>query len=223
MHIRVLGPEPLVRELLAKPGSASHSWMTGENPEVLEAPDLLIDLEPLYRPGRTDAYSFLGQVPVLIHGVHTPIYRMLEGLTYSAVPRPWYGWNAWPGFISRPLAELSLGPGAPPGLLRELMEELGWSYRLVEDRLGMVSPRILAQIINEAYLALGEGTASAGDIDRSMELGTRYPMGPFAWCQKIGAGLVCRLLEDLHRDQGDERYRVAPLLLLQSRGKEPGN
>ena len=46
-----------------------------------------------------------------------------------------------------------------------------------EDRPGFVANRILMPYINEAFFVLGEGVASAEDIDKTMKLGTSVPMG----------------------------------------------
>ncbi|QLQ05690.1 MAG: hypothetical protein HZY76_06125 [Anaerolineae bacterium] len=53
-----------------------------------------------------------------------------------------------------------------------------------------VQRRILACIINEAYYALGEGVATADDIDTAMRLGTNYPRGPLAWGEALGLEVV---------------------------------
>jgi 3-hydroxybutyryl-CoA dehydrogenase len=77
---------------------------------------------------------------------------------------------------------------------------------------GFVLARIVGQIINEAAFALGEGVASAADIDTAMRLGTNYPLGPCAWGNKLGLNLVLEVLEHLQAFYGEERYRPAPLL-----------
>ena len=89
---------------------------------------------------------------------------------------------------------------------------LGTEITLVDDRVGMVTPRIIAMIINEAYYTVQEGTASKADIDTGMKLGTNYPMGPFEWVQKWGLTNIYELLEALYLDSKDERYKICPLL-----------
>jgi 3-hydroxybutyryl-CoA dehydrogenase len=77
---------------------------------------------------------------------------------------------------------------------------------------GLVLGRIVSQLVNEAHFALGEGVASAEDIDTALRLGLNHPRGPFEWCDAIGAGNVVAILDRLHSELGEERYRVAPLL-----------
>jgi 3-hydroxybutyryl-CoA dehydrogenase len=71
--------------------------------------------------------------------------------------------------------------------------------------------RIELAIINEAYLAAGEGVAEAGDIDRAMKLGANHPHGPFERAGSLGLGAVIDRLSAYEAIHG-ERYRVAPLL-----------
>ena len=105
----------------------------------------------------------------------------------------------------------------PPDLDRRWRAALnaGGSRRGDPDRppaRGFVLARIVGQIINEAAFALGEGVASAADMDTAMRLGTNYPLGPCAWGNKLGLDLVLEVLEHLQGFYGEERYRPAPLL-----------
>ena len=93
-----------------------------------------------------------------------------------------------------------------------IAKSMGVQYLPVEDRVGMVKPRVIFMIINEACYTLQEGTASIEDIDTSMKLGTNYPYGPFEWCDKIGITAVFETLAALYEDTKDERYKICPLL-----------
>jgi 3-hydroxybutyryl-CoA dehydrogenase len=73
--------------------------------------------------------------------------------------------------------------------------------------------RIVAQLVNEACFALGEGVGSAEDIDAGMVLGLNHPRGPLEWGDAIGPSQVLAALERLHADYREERYRPAPLLV----------
>jgi len=82
----------------------------------------------------------------------------------------------------------------------------------VADSAGLVLPRIVACLANEAFFAVIDRTASADDIDRAMMLGTRYPRGPLAWAHVIGLDQVLATLDALAVEHGEDRYRAAPLL-----------
>ena len=79
--------------------------------------------------------------------------------------------------------------------------------------------RVVSCIVNEAFLALSEGVATAEDIDRAMKLEANYPKGPFEWAEEIGAGEIVRKLDSLREAHGDA-YLAA--LLLRKRAVSEG-
>jgi 3-hydroxybutyryl-CoA dehydrogenase len=97
----------------------------------------------------------------------------------------------------------------------------------VEDSPGMVTPRILACVINEAAWAVGEGVADPEAIDTAMKLGASHPDGPLRRADRIGLHRVLAVLQNLQDYYGEERYRPAPALrrlVLQGRlGEEYGS
>jgi len=89
---------------------------------------------------------------------------------------------------------------------------LGKEPVTVKDTSGLVFPRILSLIINEAARSLDEGVAPAEEIDIAMRLGVNYPSGPLRWADQIGLDEVLAVLEGLEQETGDDRYRPALLL-----------
>lgn len=118
------------------------------------------------------------------------------------------GMNLLPTFINRELAEIT---GNDKNVERFLIE-LGWQLRKVNSRVGMVTPRVIFMIINEAFYTVQEGTASKESIDTGMKLGTNYPQGPFEWAQKIGIQNIYKTLELIFEDTKEGRYKICPLL-----------
>lgn len=140
--------------------------------------------------------------PLLINAVDLP-GRLKE--------ENWFRYNGWPGFGSQPILEIgSLGRELPETILQFAMAG-GLTCVPVPDRAGLVRPRILAMIINEAFLALEEGLSSAAEIDTAMRLGTGYPFGPFEWAEQIGLQRILRLLDSMAA--ADPKYSPAPALV----------
>ncbi len=117
--------------------------------------------------------------------------------------------NGWPTMLTKPLIECS-AESAIQIRAEEILERLNKKAEWVADLPGLVSPRVIAMIINEAWFALEEGVSSAEDIDTAMQLGTNYPFGPFAWGEKIGLKKILSLLTIL--EQSSPRYKVAASL-----------
>jgi 3-hydroxybutyryl-CoA dehydrogenase len=118
--------------------------------------------------------------------------------------------NGWPGFLQRPLLEASV----KDPLIRTraaiipaaIHKQLSW----VDDIPGFLTPRVLAAIINEAYLSLEEEVSTKEEIDTAMKLGTNYPYGPFEWAERIGINRVYKLLKEMAVK--DKQYDPAALL-----------
>jgi 3-hydroxybutyryl-CoA dehydrogenase len=89
---------------------------------------------------------------------------------------------------------------------------LGYVTEWVEDAPGLVLGRIVAQLVNEAAFAIGEGVGSPYDVDSGLMLGLSHPRGPLAWSEATGLEHVLAVVDGLWAERREERYRAAPLL-----------
>jgi len=97
-------------------------------------------------------------------------------------------------------------------LVFEVGRKMGKEPVEAKDSPGFVANRLICPMINEAIFALQEDLASAEDIDTIMKLGMSHPIGPLALADLIGLDVVLFIVEVLHRDFGDDKYRPARLL-----------
>jgi 3-hydroxybutyryl-CoA dehydrogenase len=134
---------------------------------------------------------------------------------WAAQPDWIVGFGALPPLKPGGLVELAAGLETDPstlGKVRAFFQGLGLETEIIQDSVGLVLPRIVCCLVNEAAYALMEGVAQAQDIDAAMQLGTNYPYGPLAWGDLIGLDVVLAVLRGLYDEYGEDHYRPAPLL-----------
>lgn len=136
-------------------------------------------------------------IPVLVHSLY-PLQTAGSYVVRTCL---------WPGFWERGSWEVA-GLTVHISQIQQLLEPLGQKLLPVADLPGLIAPRVLATIINEAAFTLSAVIATAGDIDVAMRLGTNYPEGPVEWANQIGPEQVYDLLECL--SQTDNRYKPCP-------------
>ncbi|MGQ9748212.1 3-hydroxybutyryl-CoA dehydrogenase [Desulfosoma sp.] len=95
---------------------------------------------------------------------------------------------------------------------KAVVEKIGKVPVEVKEAPGFAVNRILCPMINEAIFVYAEGIASAEDIDRAMTLGANHPIGPLALADMVGLDTLLFVLEGLHKELGEDKYRPAPLL-----------
>lgn len=118
-------------------------------------------------------------------------------------------------FAQGKAATLVASPTLTPqmhALVENFVTSLGYLPIWVEDTPGLVLPRIVCMLVNEAAFTVQEAGATADQIDLAMRLGVNYPRGPLAWAKEIGYRRVVDVLDHLRAEYGEDRYRAAYLL-----------
>jgi 3-hydroxybutyryl-CoA dehydrogenase len=138
-----------------------------------------------------------------------------EQSTWIRKPARLIGLGALPTLLGGQLIEFApsaLTDDATKKTAVQLATLLGKEYAMVQDTVGLVLPRILCMLANEACFAMQDGTATGNSIDVAMKLGTNYPHGPVEWARSIGLRQVQAVVASLQKAFGEDRYRVAPYL-----------
>ncbi|MCX8482486.1 MAG: 3-hydroxyacyl-CoA dehydrogenase family protein [Bacteroidota bacterium] len=215
MKILARGTKSQVEELEIKLSSIDYSLVRFDDNNFpsanLEDFDIIFDFNFDEFPHQLKYYAGLNKKTIFVSAIKQQLAKAQHDYGQK-IDCYLFGMNGLPSFINRSLFEVSLLNDTDKGILNECMEKLNWKYTLVEDRVGMVTPRVIFMIINEACYTLQEGTANMKDIDTSMKLGTNYPFGPFEWSDKIGIKYVYETLEAMYMDTKEERYKICPLL-----------
>lgn len=212
MNILVIGDELNLAECQQKFG-VSHAWRHAK--DRTEAAFLLNTAEVVFdflkNPSSNDMAIYNNKKRVVF--INTSLITLQSLITNKDTYNSnFFGFCGLPTFVNRELLEVSILKESDLPFLDEICKQLNTKYACVADSVGLVTPRIICMIINEAYYTVEEGTATRSDIDLAMKLGTNYPFGPFEWGQKIGIAHVYDLLAAVHAATQDERYLICPLL-----------
>lgn len=212
MKILVVGEETHFEECRAKLGqhAYTHKATWHDAKEVLSAHEIVFHFPMDDAIAAFSVYA-VQAVPVFINTCKVTLAELTTKATGKA-RCDLFGFNGLPTQFNREFLEVSLLKKDDAPLLAEICAQLNTEYLRVDDRVGLVTPRVICMIINEAYFTVQEGTATREDIDLAMKLGTNYPYGPFEWCKRIGLKHVYELLEAIYDDTKDERYRISALM-----------
>ncbi|HJY64281.1 MAG TPA: 3-hydroxyacyl-CoA dehydrogenase family protein [Ignavibacteria bacterium] len=151
-------------------------------------------------------------IPVLTSSLCCPVSELCS---ISKFPSRLIGIGLYNTFSKAKLIEIAPSKITDENILgnaENFLSETGVSFAKVPDRAGLVFPRIISMIINEAAQVYAEKIAAKEDIDTAMKLGTNYPLGPLEWADKLGVDLVYDILASLHKYYGEDRYRPHPSL-----------
>lgn len=179
--------------------------------------DLVIEAIVERLPAKSALFTELGQLAPesTILASNTSSISVTALATASGRPEQFVGLHFFNPVPVLPLVEIVRGLQTSPETVaaaEQFVAHLGKNPVIVQDSPGFVANRILLPMINEAIYTLQDGVADAAGIDAVMKLGAAHPMGPLALADLIGLDVCLDILETLHRDFGDDKYRPAPLL-----------
>jgi 3-hydroxybutyryl-CoA dehydrogenase len=217
MNILVIGHDLNLRECGEKFGP-NHQYTLAKHQQDAQkffgAAQVIFDFVIQENPSQIDVYKS-NQKSVVFLNTSTITLAQLTNKVENPINCTLLGFCGMPTFLNRELLEVSLRSEVDAIELQRICKDLSTDYMIVDDRVGLVTPRVICMIINEAYYTVQEGTASREDIDIAMKLGTNYPFGPFEWCERIGIRNVYQLLNSVYLDTKDERYKICQLMSLE--------
>jgi len=95
---------------------------------------------------------------------------------------------------------------------RTLAEKLGKTPVTVAESPGFIVNRLLCPMMNEAAYLVMDGVASPEDVDTAMKLGANHPIGPLALADLVGIDVLYAIMQVLHAEIDDPKFRPCPLL-----------
>ena len=207
MKLAVVTNDSLKQELLAAGVIAETELCFFEKPSYCENADAYIDLLFVNDPARLEEWKKINPSLLIIN----------EVVHNSSFLPPLVRINGWPGFLKRHVIEAATNEPLLKQKCEQVFSSLNRKIEWVPDIDGLITPRIISMIINEAYYALSDKVSTKEEIDIAMKLGTNYPHGPFEWSAIIGLNKVHSLLSLLCKTEG--RYCPAELLASEAKKK----
>ena len=213
MEILVIGTAEQATECRQKFGEAHSIHVVSQldlAEAILKSIAVVFDFSGAGDPEHLKKYQAIPRTPLFLDST---LVRLADWVAHAGkLDNAVFGFCGLRTFMNREILEVAIQNEADRPALEAICLTLGTDYRIVADQAGMVTPRVICMIINEAYYTLEEGTATREDIDLAMKLGTNYPWGPFEWGERIGLENVVRVLTASGEETRDSRYQVCALL-----------
>ena len=179
--------------------------------------DIIIDSTNFPKEKKIENIKFIDEhhsasVAVFTSSLCLPASKLCQ---YSKYPKRLIGIGLYDTFSNAKMIEIAPTKITDADVLKNaesFFNSIGLKYSIVPDKAGLVFPRTLAMIINEAAQVYSEQIASKEDIDTAMRLGTNYPYGPLEWTERLGVDLVYNILSTMQSEFGEDRYKPHTIL-----------
>ena len=177
MNILIIGDDVNFKECRQKFGEA-HSYSLKQDPKeselLFEKQDVIFDFCMDRDRSQLAAYKDHPNIIAFLNTAKMNLAQLSASINNN-ISGTLFGFAGLPTFLDRPILETSLYKEDQKSKLEDVCNKLKTEFQIVKDRVGLVTPRVICMIINEAYFTLEEGTATREDIDLAMKLGTNYP------------------------------------------------
>lgn len=190
---------------------------TGLRLEMLDQVDLVVEAATENREVKKDLFKRLDAItpkPAILAS-NTSSISITEIAAATGRPQQVIGMHFFNPVPVMTLVEVIRGLATSEttfATVMELSKKLGKEPVAVNDYPGFVSNRVLMPMINEAIYCVMEGVATSEAVDTVMKLGMAHPMGPLALADFIGLDVCLHIMEVMHAQLGDGKYRPCPLL-----------
>ncbi|MTI31781.1 3-hydroxyacyl-CoA dehydrogenase family protein [Xanthovirga aplysinae] len=209
MKILVIAEKEMQEEFKKKFSSThKYNFETGYHfdPDILNDIDIVFDWLIDESLENFELYQDLDHLTVFCHA---PKISLAEIAFFHGNPScTVFGFNGLPTMVNKPSLEVSLLKPTDADHLEKLANALETDYFLVEDRVGMFNPRLMAVQVNEAYFAMQEGLSDYNELENKLD----SPSNPFEILRTIGLKNIYEILEAMYEDTKDDRYRICPKL-----------
>ena len=91
-------------------------------------------------------------------------------------------------------------------------KSLGKEAVAAKDNSGFIVNLLLVPYLLDAIRAVERGFASVADVDKAMQLGCGYPMGPLTLLDFVGLDTTYHIAEIMFKEYREQRYAPPPLL-----------
>ncbi len=179
--------------------------------------DIVIEAVLEEMPLKKEIFSQLNKIckPETIFATNTSSLSITEISAASGRPDKFIGMHFFNPAPVMKLVEVIKGQLTAEEVVEKVFDlavKIGKTPVKVNEAPGFVVNRILIPLVNEAVGILAEGVASKEAIDEAMKLGANHPMGPLALGDLIGLDVCLAIMEVLHSEFGEDKYRPHPLL-----------